>query len=67
VSQTTVYELVGGPHDGGQVRGPTAKLIFLERVWLGKAAFSTWSEAGSGRFPCRYSQHNGRYYFAGWY
>jgi hypothetical protein len=65
---TGVYELVGGPMDGGRVRerdGQIPRLIFVGRV-VGADLFD-WEEGGTIWHTCRYSQHDGRFHFAGYW
>lgn len=82
-SAAGIWELVAGPFDGGhvsEVDGKIPRLIFLGPRFQGDyhrgrffvtslaaGPFFLWSEAGSASFTCRYSHHNGRFHFAGYW
>ena len=57
------FELVGGPQDGGKVRGVSMPLeVFVGPKWLGDG-YVAWGREWCNRFPCCYEYCAGRFVF----
>lgn len=63
MTKENIYELVGGPQDGGKVTGQAMPLvIFVGPKWLGDG-FVSWGTERCERFPIMYwrPRHSRKY------